>query len=279
MFDLITPMVGVREIAVSLTKIVNNMCTGAVGPAGIVVYPFLDINLAKGIHNLVNSILFAVIQVPSITYQRCKNNGGIVMCLPDFEPVFNMANAGLRSFGRLADNWLDVSSIIVQKSLGLPTPQCDGVPLSLSPANYSRSVFGNNRTLVVGLTPGLYAVTDGFHTQYFSHYNSQESEVVTNSWPVPVDVSFGVAAVTYYTGGDRDAEGNPSTAMLGCSCTDNSGAPPMRIRCALALRDSGALGETISVDSDLTFEVVFQKRSTSRYLTCREAQISVQSVR
>lgn len=36
------------------------------------------------------------------------------MCLPDFEPVFNTLTSGLRSLGRMLDNWLDVTSIIVQ---------------------------------------------------------------------------------------------------------------------------------------------------------------------
>lgn len=67
--------------------------------------------------------------------------------------------------------------------------------------------------------------------------------------------------------------------MLGCSCSDDAGSPPMRIRCALALYEGATYGETVSIESDLTFDVVFQKRSTAKYLTCKEAEISVQSVR
>lgn len=51
----------------------------------------------------------------------------------------------------------------------------------------------------------------------------------------------------------------------------------MRIRCALALyeRTEQAIGEDVNVALD----VVFQQASTATQLTCREAEISVQSVR
>jgi hypothetical protein len=84
----------------------------------------------------------------------------------------------------LLDNWLDVTSIIVEKTFGFDTQaECDVQARLLSPAAYSKDVFGTNRTIVVGLTPGLYAVTDGFHAQYFNHYDGVDSVVSPNIWP------------------------------------------------------------------------------------------------
>lgn len=202
-YDFMTPMADVLDMSVAVSGILDNMCRGASGPVDIAMYPLMDINTAKAVHNIGNSVLFALIHVPSITIERCKNEqstGGVVMCLPDFEPPINMLLAGLRSLGRMLDNWLDVSSIIVQKSLGISSTStdCQSVPLSLTAANYSKPVFGTNEVRVVGLTEGLYAVTDGTSVQYFNHYTSTESVLATDVWPIKVDVSFGIAAVTYY---------------------------------------------------------------------------------
>lgn len=281
-FNLITPMQDVRSIAAALISIGINVCGNAAGIADIVLYPFMDINLAKAVHNIVNALLFAFLQLPSITVQRCMNNNkNIIMCLPDFEPPFNMLVAGTRNLGVLLDNWFDVSSIIVAKSFGLdPMAECEAQYQLLSPAAYSRDIFGTNRTIVVGLTAGLYAVTDGLHVQYFNHYDGVDSMVTPNAWPIPIDVRYGVAAVTYVTEQRDGSTGDTSTTMLGCRCLDNAGQPPMRIECALALKDP-VFGTNIAKNVQMSnvFDVVFQQRSTANYMTCSMTQISVQTVR
>lgn len=176
----------------------------------------------------------------------------------------------------MVDNWLDVSSIIVQKSFGLdPKAECEAQAQLLSPASYSRAIFGTNRTIVVGLTSGLYAVTDGTHAQYFNHYDSIESTIAPNAWPIEIDVRFGVAAVTHSVKQRDGASAETTTTMMGCRCLDNNGMPPMRIQCALALKEKIVLQPS----AENVFEVVFQQRSTADYMTCAMAQISIQSVR
>jgi hypothetical protein len=119
--------------------------------------------------------------------------------------------------GIMVDNWLDVSSIIVLKTFGLdPGAECEYQAALLTPAAYSRDIFGNNRTTVVGLTPGLYAVTDGVNAQYFNHYDGVNSIVSPNIWPIPIDVRFGVAAVTFSTEQRDESTGDTTTTMLGC---------------------------------------------------------------
>ena len=126
---------------------------------------------------------------------------------------------------------------------------CESRAKSLTPAFYSRQLFfcKTRQKIVVGLTDGLYAVTDGLHAQYFNHYDSVESVASPNVWPIEIDTRFGVAAVTYRAASgseERNCMGHTTTTMLGCGCTDNAGLPPMRIQCALALKGVGTASAT-----------------------------------
>lgn len=123
----------------------------------------------------------------------------------------------------MLDNWLDVSSIIVQRSLGIGTENldCEQTAKSLTPAFYSKDLFDSSSStknmpkIVVGLTDGLYAVTDGVHAQYFNHYDSVDTQTSPYAWPIPIDTRFGVAAVTFRTE-ERDGMGDTTTTMMGC---------------------------------------------------------------
>lgn len=311
--DLITVMADVRTMAAAVSRLGLGVCAAATAPLNIAMFPLMDINFAKAIHNIVNAALYTVVQLPSVTALRCANHGAdkqgaaLLMCLPDFNPPINMLVAGVRSLGIMVDNWLDVSSIIVQKFLRLlgdDEASCEQQARSLAPAFYSRQLFASNarNKIVVGLTPGLYAVTDGVHAQYFNHYDSVDTIASPFVWPIEIDTRYGVAAVTYRanSGSEErdDSSGDATTTMLGCRCTDNQGLPPMRIQCALAMKNvaaasyaasRGNTGNAGTTDDDpavnlqralgSVFDVVFQQRSTADYMTCAMAQISVQSVR
>ena len=173
--DLITPMADVRRMMGAVTTLLLSFCGSGAAIFNIGLYPLFDINLAKAVHNLVNFVLFTGFQIPSVTAQRCKNHGpavggSLLMCMPDMNQPINMLVAGLRNLGMLIDNWLDVSSIIAQRSLGLLSEEaaaaldCESVAKSLAPASYSKDLFddaSNRHKVVVGMTDGLYAVTDG----------------------------------------------------------------------------------------------------------------------
>lgn len=287
MLDLITPLSQMRGVAVATTDLLTFMCRSMSGPIDIVLYPLRDINFAKGLHGVVNGLLYPLIQMPVVTAERCiRSNRDLVMCLPDFEPAFNMLTSGLRSMGLMMDNWLDVTSIIVQSSLGFdPGLECDSVALAITPLNRSQELFGANQTTVVGLTEGLYAITDGTSVQYFNHYDSVSSILAPSLWPIQIDPSFGVAAVTFFAGQtQRDDVGEASTTMMGCRCDDDAADGRMKIRCALALYEAAHSVDPernieISDNLDLVFDVVFQQRSTATQMRCEEAEISVQSVR
>jgi hypothetical protein len=115
MYDFITPMKDARAMALAAREFSRGLCAGVTGPADVALYPLVDINTAKAVHNIANAFLFTLIHVPSVTVQRCRSQGNdLIYCLPDFEPSLNMLVAGLRNLGDMLDNWLDVASIIVQ---------------------------------------------------------------------------------------------------------------------------------------------------------------------
>ena len=151
--DLVTPMADVRNTIVGLFGIAESVCSPFRPVSNILVYPLLDLNLAKGLHNLLNAVLYLVVQVPEVTYIRCKRHGsaGYLMCTPDLEPVFAFLVQGLRDIGIMLDNWLEVIFVVVQGVFGVSTSSCEGVqlvPPVLSPGPLRSSLFPN-RTVIV----------------------------------------------------------------------------------------------------------------------------------
>ena len=61
--DFITVMKEVRTMAASTSTLLMSMCGSAAGIFNIALFPLMDVNLAKGIHNIVNAVLYLVLQV------------------------------------------------------------------------------------------------------------------------------------------------------------------------------------------------------------------------
>lgn len=118
--DLITPMTHLRDVlALGVGWISVRVCSPLATPLDIAFAPFMDINFAKAVHNLVNAVLWTVLQTPIITEARCRNfqaTEGVAMCLPDFEPAFRFTVEGLRTLGMALDNWIDIVTLIIQVS-------------------------------------------------------------------------------------------------------------------------------------------------------------------
>ena len=92
--DLITPISHLRDAVAILVGWIGSskVCAPLALPLDILIAPLMDINFAKAVHNLVNAVLWLVLQLPIVTEKRCRIFSGIddevAMCLPDFEPVF-----------------------------------------------------------------------------------------------------------------------------------------------------------------------------------------------
>ena len=66
-------MASVRTMAASITKIVLSECARGSAGANILMFPLMDINLAKGIHNIFYATFYTVFQLPAVTSLRCVN--------------------------------------------------------------------------------------------------------------------------------------------------------------------------------------------------------------
>jgi hypothetical protein len=277
--DIVTPMADIRDIVGYFVMIIRNICDPITPIFDIITFPLMDLNLAKGVHNIVNAVLYVVVQMPEITYLRCNRHGGemILMCTPDMDPFFSFLVTGIRDVGRMVDNWIEVVFVIIQGILGFTSTACDGITLipSVLPAGPLRfALFGSNQTVVIGLGGWLMAITDGMSVAYHGQGNMRMTV-----WPSPVNISHGVAAVTYSSSSDRDvtrlsasARASTATALMGCRCM--SDGQRIQLQCTV-LPYEGLLANQSHL-----IPVFFQQGDTiERSLRCSDIDIIVQSVR
>jgi hypothetical protein len=277
--DIVTPMADIRDAVGYLVSIVRSVCDSVTPIFDIVTFPFMDLSLAKGVHNIANAILYLVVQMPEITYLRCSRHGTetVLMCTPDMDPFYSFLVTGIRDIGRMFDNWIEVVFVIIQGILGFQSTSCDGVVLTppmLSQGQLRTSIFGSNQTAVVGLGGWLMAITDGVSVAYHG-----QSKVRMAVWPSQVNISYGVAAVTYSVSSDRDvtrlsssAYSSTATAILGCQCVSNG--QRIQLQCTV-LPYEGLLA-----NQSYLVPVFFQQGGTiENSLRCSDIDIVVQSVR
>jgi hypothetical protein len=198
------------------------------------------------------------------------------MCTPDLEPVFVFLASGVRSLGFFLNNWLNVLYVIVQGVLGWSEVSCAGslVPSSMDPGPIRMSIFGSNQTALVGLTGTLLAVTDGSVVAY-----EGKGHLRLASWPSAVNISHGVAAVSYGRSSDADtsrlasATSGSSTSLFGCTCVHGS-EYGLQIQCSVLPYGGLLANESGRVP------VFFQQGSAVQgSLRCSEVDLVVQSVR
>ena len=261
LLDLITPL-GYWRLAVSyLLAWVGDACSVASSLVDMVAYPFLDINMGLGVHNLVNSALTLVIQTPIMTVRRCAAGGGaVVYCLPDFEPAIELAVLGARQMGYMVDNWLDVVTIIVQSMLTNTSPACEGwlaVADTFGKDGYGGGLLGINETVIVGVDDHHFAKTDGWNVEVHSRTGVQS---YPSAFPAQMNVNYGVAVVSV----TPEVRG-----LMGCACADQNYG--MQVVCAVAPMD--ALTPSFYVP------VEFEVPTTSFFMGCGKAKIRLDSVR
>ncbi len=273
--DLVTPMGDLRTVAVLSTGLVSEICSVMAIPVDLLLYPLLDVNLARTVHHAANAWLQLFVVVPIVTERRCTLFGSLgmpadtLMCTPDFEPVFTRVVAAVRTFGQLLDNWLAVAFGISQRTL-TGIPELCPEPVALGPDTFRAGLL-QGETAVVGLTEWTLAATNAT-VAYF--YGAGHDGIAPRAWPIPIDPSLGVAAVSYgEVRGDGGARvgAAQTTTLFGCTCLDTTGG--LVIRCAFL-----PLSGTISV-ADATLDVWFQDATWVADLSCATVEISVRSVR
>ncbi|KAJ1464577.1 hypothetical protein T484DRAFT_1757998, partial [Baffinella frigidus] len=308
--DIITPMGDLRLVVMYSLLIMRKTCRVLTAPMDILAYPFLDLNFAKGMHNIVNAFVYWIVNMPLITVQRCRvvtkstdTTGSAVefedwmkflMCTPDATPGFNYLIAGVRRWGQLLDNWLNAVWLVLLGALGLPIPSCAPIPLTMR-AVVEKHLFGGNETRVVGLTSGAYAITDGLSVEYTFFMGRVTQVFAPFVWEAEIDIKHGVAAVMYDTADDTvDAStGQQTMSMMGCRCLDvrdplgydfMDGIPTtrMEIQCALLRYDPGSVGldgNARNITSPYYVPVAFSVPASALYLRCATTKITVDSAR
>ncbi|KAJ1468673.1 hypothetical protein T484DRAFT_3629597 [Baffinella frigidus] len=305
--DVITPMADLRLVVMYAVLIVKESCRVLTPPLDLMAYPFLDINLAKGLHSVTNAILYWFVSMPIVTIQRCMavSTGDpppfpaghwmrFLMCTPDTTPGFNYLIAGVRRFGQLVDNWGNAVWLVLLGALGLPTPTCAPIPLT-NRSVVESTLFGGNETRIVGLTSGAYGITDGLSVQYTFFMGRITQVFAPYAWTgVGVNIKHGIAAVMYDVGDDSiDANSGQATmSMMGCRCVDvldplgyqfaDGKMSRMEIECSILRYDPGVVGadqEVMDAASPHFVPLAFAVPAAALYMRCATTKITVDSAR
>ncbi|KAJ1463923.1 hypothetical protein T484DRAFT_1758476, partial [Baffinella frigidus] len=189
-------------------------------------YPLLDTNFAQMLHAGMNSPLYAVVQLPLVTYARCRQAADdkeermrSLACTPDVAPVYNFAAASVRYGGILVDNWLDVTWVTILSVFGKAPEKCAAAPLHLKTIA-EQTLFGGNETRIIGLGSSSYAITDGNSVQYTFYRGATEQVFSRDHWPFKIEPALGIAAIEYDAAEAVDDGGGRTMSMLGCVCQD-----------------------------------------------------------
>ena len=194
-FDVLGPMVHVRVLVSYVLIFAGESCALVKPVLDVIAYPLLDSNFAQAMHAGINAALYAVVQLPLVTYSRCMQAAGdadpymrSLACTPDVAPVFNLAAASARYAGILTDNWLDVTWVTVLAAFGKAPEACLPSPASQKYVA-DQLLFGGNETRLVGLGGTAYALTDGNSVQYTFFRGATEQVVLLwLHYPTPVFV-------------------------------------------------------------------------------------------
>lgn len=275
-FDFMSTSRHLTEASMHLLRFLPRQCTILQQPLVILLYPFSDTSLGYAVHHFIN-VFVQFVQAWVIAFKRVQETKRLVFLSADLGPVFDHLVAGIMRLGQVVDNWLDVafyaSYAFFDPSITLVCDEQDG---SWDFDARSRfGFFGENRTAVVSLTPSMFAVTDGYDVEYHHHGRRGGVRPSHVAWPLPVNVTYGIAAVAYARDMSRDVavEGH-TTALFGCSCVDDV-ALGMQLLCAIVPYEvyEGAPAGSFLVN--VTWEVA----NTPKRLSCRDTKIAVQSIR
>lgn len=283
-FDLVTPLTNLGEATEHTMVFLHSNCAPIAGLANVALYLFTDSNFILATHNIANSVLYTVFQMPLVTWERGKYAKGRgfekIMKMPDLNPTFDFAVDGVRGLGIALDTWLDIIAITIE---GIFTGKQKTCPVNAAAKDLpgpDPEIFGTRETRLVSLTNGMYAITDGINIEYVSYYREVERRVALGAWPLEVDVRMGIAAVRYSAEDEIDNSGEATTAMMGCRCDDYADTGSflgsrMEVTCAIIpYTDDPSIRF-----GDYFVPTSFQVKTTAGYTNCDAMTFSVQSVR
>lgn len=275
--DLYTSFVHINKAMVHVIDFIPRKCGVVASPIALLLYPTTDPDISKGLHFVLNAFQ-QIIQSFFIALLRWKDSKRVSMSVPDFGPCFDYLSYGLIHLGRGLDSWGDIAfyalTSIIDPSQVTP---CDNLKGSWD-FDLQRQLlksFGENRTVMTSLTPTLFAVTDGYNVEYHHHGRKGGVRMSVGAWPIEVNVTYGIAAVSYARDVSReDTASGHTTALFGCSCVDDV-VEGVKLLCAIAPYEmiEGVAQTAFVVD------VAWEVANTPKRMLCRDTKIAVESVR
>ena len=285
MLDFMTPSLYARNLANNFNELFATSCPGFLLPINIAMYPLLDYNFYMSVHTFLNAFaIHPVFALPLKTWRRCEfgktkpftTMEKAVMCVPDFTQWFALLEIFFQCLGKLLDNWLNSSILLIEAAMGIGDTTCSQNPsVARVWADASHLLGSSNPLQTVGLTESLYAVTDGLSTVYQSTTHRAPAHVGIGNFPFRIDPRLGVAAVHHREIFDADDEGSLRTGMLGCRCVDLDAG--ISLQCA-------AVPYLAHVDPDnfeqsSTIQIKFDPADAAKNLRCASTLIKISSLR
>jgi len=293
--DLMTPGLYSRKFVTAVYVIISRSCPFMVILFERVIYLFLDFNLYKTVHGTVNMVIHLFVALLISTYQRCVYARGVVpafspveqavMCTPDWSTLTAMTVSVFRAVGVLVDNWLNMALHYIETNVGSTTAiNRDSVPKIGAVWTEVACVFADSveSLRVVGLTPNMYAVTDGVSTAYHTMTDSAHTKWAISNFPFRVNTTYGIPVIKYGETPDTDAHADSQTGMLGCECLDEirpDGAHEINIVCASIPFQVHVHDTEGAYENATMHRVRFETEHTAQRLTCSNTLIRVSSLR
>lgn len=288
--DLMTPSIYCRAFAENFNEFIDAACSSALLPINAALYFLQDYNFYLFIHSIFNAlIIHPIFALPIKTVHRC--NYGLtsvaftqvdraVMCMPDFTVWIRLLETSMRALGKLFDNWLNVILLLVESTLGIGSvgTTCanpDTVAVAWRDASH---VLGSDlQQQNVGLTPSLYAITNGVSTVYHSLTQRGNVQVAIGNWPVQIEPRYGIAAIKYNEVFDSDENGVDSTGMLGCRCSDSDTG--IKIQCFAVPYLSHLQSDDAEYSEATSIKINFSPADANKFMTCSRTRIKISPLR
>lgn len=286
--DVMSPAVYVQGAFGNVLQALHNVCLPALLPLNVVLYPLVDVNIYLALHSLVNCIWSFVCGTWVQRGQRCAygaatgfaSGDAAVMCMPDFNTAVDWLNAFIVALGQLIDNWLNMMLVFVERAWRSDANEvCLREPTMRASWDFADTYLSPDMPRrVVGLTPALYAVTDGISTVYRSRVQGGRDIVADSNWPFLVNPRYGIAAVKHSQLLDPDYDGAERTGLLGCQCFDvDSGG--IEVLCASVPFLDNVDDEAEAYNTSAIHRVTFPSPLMTRYMRCDSTRIKVTSLR
>lgn len=289
--DLMSPGVYMQGALGNVVQMLTNVCSPAVLPLNVLLYPLLDVNLYMAIHSIVNAVWSLFFGTWIQRAQRCSYGAEAgflageqaVMCMPDFNTFLNWIKGTLIAGGQLVDNWLDMQLVFVERAWGSDSvATCKQVPTIGKQWTFAGDNLDTTRPRrVVGLTDTLYAITDGQSTVYRSLVQGGRDIVAEQNWPFVVEPRYGIAAVQHSELLDADYGGFSRTGLLGCRCDDltDGETRSIQITCASVPFLDIVDDEMEQFNASTTHRIVFPSPLMTHHMRCRDTHVKVSSLR